>query len=384
MSAAETLDVARSRLNRLAHGGWDSFAYRRRAIRELRAVVAFDAVWWWTIDPASTFFTSGVFEPSPDNHDICGGLHGNEISEQDFNKFRALAYGADRVGVLSAATRGYLERSNRYRHMLAPLGYEHELRLALSDGAALWGGIALLRMPSGLDFSPAEARRAGALGPILTHGLRIGIALGPASVDCPPGGPGMLIVDDELNILTMTSNADGWLGELADGSLGLPDAVRSAVEHVKALGAGDPGKGRVPRARVRGRSGKWLAIYASRTRDGNGPSSNLAVIIEEATPSEIAPLIVSAYGLSGREARVTRLVLQGRTSREIAAELYLSVHTVNDHLKTIYGKVGVHSRQELTATIFEQHHWPRFGFGEHPPEPDGAISGIHQAGTPGT
>lgn len=123
--------------------------------------------------------------------------------------------------MLSAATGGQFERSDRYQHMLAPLGYEHELRLALSDDSTLWGRIALLREPGAPDFTPAEARHVASLGQILTQGLRIGVALGAVSVDCTPHGPGMLIVDDDLKIFTITSNAERWLEELTDGYPGL-------------------------------------------------------------------------------------------------------------------------------------------------------------------
>jgi DNA-binding CsgD family transcriptional regulator len=53
--------------------------------------------------------------------------------------------------------------------------------------------------------------------------------------------------------------------------------------------------------------------------------------------------------LTERERDVTRLVAIGRTDAEIADELSLSVHTVKQYLKTIYRKVGVRSRVELTG-----------------------------------
>jgi DNA-binding NarL/FixJ family response regulator len=133
----------------------------------------------------------------------------------------------------------------------------------------------------------------------------------------------------------------------------------------------------MPHARVRGASGRWLAIYASRARETSREPADIAVIIQEARPAEIAPLILRAHGLSPREARVTSLIFQGLSTKEIAAETHLSPYTVQDHLKVIFAKTGVRSRRELVATIFDQYHWPRFGLGGNPPEPDGAIGGIY-------
>ena len=47
-----------------------------------------------------------------------------------------------------------------------------------------------------------------------------------------------------------------------------------------------------------------------------------------------------AWGLTRREREVARLVIDGLPSEDIAAALFISVHTVNSHLKMIFGKVG--------------------------------------------
>jgi DNA-binding CsgD family transcriptional regulator len=85
-------------------------------------------------------------------------------------------------------------------------------------------------------------------------------------------------------------------------------------------------------------------------------TDQLAVIIEPAKAADVAPLIVEANGLTQRELEVTRRIGLG-TSR-IAAELHLSRHTVRDHVKAVFEKVGVSSRGELVAKVFADHYAP--------------------------
>lgn len=58
-------------------------------------------------------------------------------------------------------------------------------------------------------------------------------------------------------------------------------------------------------------------------------------------------LLARECGLSKRESDVLPLALKGRTNERIAAELCVSKSTVDTHLRRIYAKCGVHSRQEL-------------------------------------
>jgi non-specific serine/threonine protein kinase len=54
-------------------------------------------------------------------------------------------------------------------------------------------------------------------------------------------------------------------------------------------------------------------------------------------------------GLSRREAEVLRLVAAGRSNREVAEELALSVRTVERHITNLYGKIGAKNRADATA-----------------------------------
>jgi DNA-binding NarL/FixJ family response regulator len=84
----------------------------------------------------------------------------------------------------------------------------------------------------------------------------------------------------------------------------------------------------------------------------------VAVVVEPAKSAQIAPIIVEAYCLTPREQQITQAVARGLSNPEIAAGLHLSTHTVRDHLKAVFGKVGVGSRGELVAKLFAEHYRP--------------------------
>jgi len=62
---------------------------------------------------------------------------------------------------------------------------------------------------------------------------------------------------------------------------------------------------------------------------------------------------LSALGLSERESEVALLVIEGRTHKEVGAQLFISPKTVEHHVAKIRQKVGASSRAELLSIIRE-------------------------------
>ena len=55
--------------------------------------------------------------------------------------------------------------------------------------------------------------------------------------------------------------------------------------------------------------------------------------------------------MTGAQARVVALVLRGYSTKQIAGQLAISQYTIQEHLRAVFDKLGVRSRQELAAAL---------------------------------
>jgi len=58
--------------------------------------------------------------------------------------------------------------------------------------------------------------------------------------------------------------------------------------------------------------------------------------------------------LTNQEKRIAELIIQGKTNKDIASELFISLSTVKTHIRNLYGKLEISNREELTAK-FKNH-----------------------------
>jgi DNA-binding CsgD family transcriptional regulator len=355
----------RSRLEiiRLCHSALDSRTLRVEVLKRLHTVIPFDATFFSTTDPATLLFTSSLLDFTLPTWARLRLIE-NEYVQDDFNKFLQLLKQHLPVGVLSDQTQGELPRSQRYREILTPLALGDEMRATFVTNAACWGTLCLHRERTTPAYTPAEATFLAQLTPHIAEGLRKALLLEHASRAPTPEGPGVLILSDDLAVVTKNPAAEYWLAELTAAERGdqhaLPHVILAVVARLQTLeheiAAAAPA---MPKVRLHTPSGQWLRLSASRlTRSGE--QGQVAVLFEVAHPVEIAPLIMQAYHFTKREGAVTHLILQGCATTEIATTLHISANTVQDHLKAIFEKVDVRSRRELTGRIFAQQYQPHF------------------------
>ena len=355
------------RIGRLARSGLDVAAFWRECNEVLSmAVPHYMAPCWFTFDPVSLLITSHYDPVIPE---ISAEFLAHEYRDDDVLKMASVARSGSGVATIHEATGGDPSRSPGWRAFVEPYGGDQQLMVTLrSKPGEPWGLLALYREAGQPEFDRDEVAFLAAVAAPLAEGARRGLLLGEAAEPDGPHSPSLVVLDEDWQVQSMTPGAEALLAELPGGDRSvargdLPACVLSvAGRALQSLETADT-TGEVAAARVRSGSGQWMMLHgAPLLRDGG---RRVAVIVERADPDRLAPLLMAAYELTDREKDVTRLVLQGETTSATAARLFISPQTVQQHLKSIFGKTGVRSRRELVGKMFFTHYEPRVRDNEH-------------------
>ncbi len=358
-----TRDNKRHQIAELCRRAVDARELLDRLREPLRAVVPFDAGFLSSTDPATTLFASdAVVENLPEW--ACAPWFDNEFLVDDFNKFIDLHRSRSRPTTLHRATFDRLARSARHREINSQTGFGPELRATFALADACWGTMNLLREAGAPDFTDDDLTFVDEVSTIIAEGLRRAVLDSSVLPEDPHIVPGVILLDAAGVVTAMTDRSAELMSELGQDmvqtgfGVALPGEAYIVGARARARALGRPGPD--PVARVRARSGMWLTLRADCTRDSGGEIISTALVIEPSRTSEVLPLFVAAHGLSGREEEVLAQLVNGRSTAEIAEALFISSHTIRDHVKSILEKVGVSSRGELVSKLFSLHYQPGF------------------------
>jgi DNA-binding CsgD family transcriptional regulator/GAF domain-containing protein len=352
---------ARDTIARLSSQGLDLVTLWRSTSDALASVIPhYLSPCWFTLDPASLLVTSHYQDEIPE---LPPEWLAHEYYEDDAHKIAGVARSDRGTSTLHEATGGEPSRSPGWKKFMQPYGADQELLVALRTRTGdAWGMLGLYREPDRPLFDESEIAFLREISGVLADGARRALLIGEAIEPDGSDAPGLLVLRRDWTVESLSPGTEEWLDELPDGAWRARGALPSAVLAVagRALRgehAPHPLPAQVNLARVRTRAGRWVALHGSVLLTDGDP--RVAVIIEPAQPACIATLLISAYGLTRREGDVTRLVLQGASTAEIASSLFISPQTVQQHLKSIFDKTDVRSRRELVGKLFFENYEPR-------------------------
>ncbi|MCW6007202.1 LuxR C-terminal-related transcriptional regulator [Micromonospora sp. CPCC 205371] len=329
----------RDKIERIAESASDVAGLLRGAATAARQAVPVEGWCGFTLDPVTALKTAGVHEAglSPA---LLGRLVDLEYRHGDANLFADLARSRRPAAVLAEPG-----SSVRFQEVLRPSGYAHELRLVLLEQNRVWGGFVFLRERGSPPFTAADAQFLATLSRRLARGVRRSLLASQLGGGSLPDHPGLLFLDEHYRIASMTPGTETLLANVVDDGpspAALPPAVCAGGAQAPGAGGSAPAPAHRPT-----RAGRWATIHGWRL---DGPA-RIALAIERSRPDVTARLVLDCYGLSARERQIAELLVAGHATAQVATSLFLSPHTVRDHLKAIFAKAGVRSRHELVAKL---------------------------------
>jgi DNA-binding NarL/FixJ family response regulator len=256
---------------------------------------------------------------------------------------------------LLSTTGGDPSRSLLWREIQRELGVVDLAVAPFGDRHGSWAMMELWRTDG--RFTTEELGYLGSLAPYVVPGLRS--ALARTFVDRPeqllPVGPAVVVLDPDLQVRSQTAGAAAALLQLNPPDEPMTPIPAAAYNVAGALVAAEQGVPvGEPWSRVHLGGSRWVTVKADRMADTSGRTPDgverdIAVSIEPSTPTERTDLFARVHGLSARETEVLTLLGNGLSSHDVAGQLVLSEHTVNDHVKAVLEKAGARTRQVLMS-----------------------------------
>ena len=347
MASARERARCRERIGRLGESRLDCESIQREAIAELRRVIGFGRWCCPAADPVTLMPLSGFAD-----HDYGPGLRRAlelEYSGHDFAAKHDVARRPAAVGSLGSETGGDLARSPRWHEVMRPVGIGDVAAAACRDALGCWGWIEIYRDGSDRRFDDDELELLATAGRSLGGALRRGVAAKNDPGVAPPRAPGVIVLADDLGEHSATPAARQWIDALPAAQMFAAWGMLPAIVYPVATLARSRATAAQAYAVEYAVDGRWVMIEAAplESRDDD----RVAVTLRDATPRETFDLLSRAYGLTAREREVVAAVLAGLDTRAITKRLFISRHTVQDHLKAVFAKAGVSSRRQLFAAF---------------------------------
>ncbi len=339
---------AAAAVRRLSDADLDARALRSQTLREIGRVVGFDAYAWLLTDPVTCVGVAPLAEVS-----WLAELPRHIKLKYASRVNRWTGLGPSHVALLSAETDGDLAQSLLWRDLLQAHDIGDVASVVFPDQYGCWGFLELFRSADRGAFTSADAAFLADLAPPLTRALRRSQARcfsTTVSADRDHAGPVVLLLSPGLEVIGQTPDTHAYLQVLVPPADNQPPVPASAYNVAAQLLAVEAGVDSNPAsARVHLSDGVWVTLRAAWIAAEQRARQHIAVTIEESSAAERLDLFARAFGLSGRETELLEHLAGGSDTRALAEQLFVSKHTVQDHLKSIFAKTATRTRPALLS-----------------------------------
>jgi DNA-binding CsgD family transcriptional regulator len=316
----------------------DARRLRLALLEELSRSVPFDAFAWLLTDPETEVGTSPIADVP------CLSELPRLVRLKYSTSINRWTNQSGPVARLHDVTRGRLDASLIWRELLMHHGVTDVASMVFRDRCGCWSFLDLWRL-GGL-FTEADERTLRGHAAVITDALRRCVArtfaVPSSGRAVERSGPIVLMLSADLDVRGQTPDTERYLRALVPPDGDRPPVPAAAYNVGAQLLAREHGvDDHLPVARVHLGHGDWATLRAARLDDG------VAVSIEMSSPTERLGLYSRSVGLTAREGELLDLLAAGADTRTVARRMFLSEHTVQDHLKSIFAKTGTSSRREL-------------------------------------
>lgn len=256
------------------------------------------------------------------------------------------------------------ERTEFYNDFFRPISVHSILGITLNCGARSIGLLAVHRPRNARRFNQHDQARARLAIPGLSAALQRIMTLEKIDErdwlldNLVPELPceGVVVLDSELNPIYCDARAHDLLRVLSGNSLNsveIPEPVRRVCTRLME-GPDQAVNFSAPRIELDYQGANKLGARV-RLASAGTRGVRLIVCFEKEQKSLVCGHKLKALGLTRREIDIVQLVCLGQTSCQIAENLRISERTVENHLRSIYTKSGVHSRTRLIYHLIADH-----------------------------
>ncbi|MGH1550748.1 helix-turn-helix transcriptional regulator [Leifsonia poae] len=332
---------ARQEILSLAGDGNGLSELYEHAIAVVGRSVGAELMCWAALDPDTLVIStmiSGEDRIPPEYEPLLADAEYRQAEPHTFAGLSRSGRVSARLSELSAAER---DASVRARTVWRPLGLDQEVRTLFTVDGVSWGAAGMVR--SGHDFDEREVEFLTAVAPAIASAARLAVRSEASSL-LAGTVPAIVVLGGTGEVRTATPGVQEWRQRFDDIA---PERFELLL-HLMWIGARSS-PSHVFRTRVRDGRARWAVLEASPLVGAE--EDQVAVLLSPAAADDLGTLLQAAYGLTPREREVCRQVILGLSTAEIGRRLYISSFTVQDHLKSVFTKVGVHGRGELVERL---------------------------------